>query len=416
MIRAVRLAAMLAGFTISLAASGAASADPTTYAGKLGNSDIVVELTGDPSTDKGPIAGRYFYRAKGVDIPLQAKATKAGKLELAEEGECDDTKCGEGAKAPISAQWFLSASNDGKTLKGTWKGKKSFGIELSRVGSRPKVGDYPETPYGLYSASEELFLYNEAPITMETSPYDFLRLDMAETPGEKQGWPGASYRSVTDPRTKFPMPRIVALSDGVSFDAANAFLKNRHWQKSRSALACVSLQYAGFHEDGIIQGPGGGDLGGFDETSADVTALTDSLISWRESGSIFCGGAHPENYSNSYTLDIAQGTLLGFEDMIANTVDGKAGAELVAFVKAQRPKPTAQTDIDFETECGMDDLIGEYLAARVNRDDDKLSLVFGLEHMPHAIVACGQDDLLTLPVAEAKPFLTPRFASLLGLN
>lgn len=396
--------------------AGAATADPVTYAGKLSASDIVVELSDEPGEAQGPIAGRYFYRSKGVDIPLQAKSAKGGKLELAEEGECDDTKCAEGTTAPISAQWSLSTSDGGKTLKGSWKGKKSFRVELSRIGSRPKVGDYPDTPYGLYSASEELFLYNEAPITMDSSPYDFLRLDMAETGGETQGWPGASYRSVTDPRTKFPMPRIVALSDGVSFDAANAFLKNRHWQKSRSALACVALQYAGFHEDGAIQGPGGGDLGGFDDTSADVTALTDRLISWRESGSIFCGGAHPENYSNSYTLDVAQGTLLGFEDMITGTVDGKAGADLVAFVKAHRPKPTAQTDIEFETECGMDDLIGEYLAARVNRDGDELSVVFGLEHMPHAIVACGQDDLLTLPIAEAKPFLTPRFAGLLGLD
>lgn len=397
-------------------ASGASLADPVTYAGKLGNGDIVVEFTDEPGKADQPIAGRYFYRSKGVDIPLQAKASKGGRIELAEEGECDDTRCAEAGKAPISAEWSLSVADGGKTLKGNWKGKKTFDVELSRIGSRAKVGDYPDTPYGLFAASEELFLYNETPITMETSPYDFMRLDVAETEGKTEGWPGASFRYVSDPRTKFPMPRIVALSEGVSVDAANAFLKNRHWQASRSALSCVALQYAGFHEDGAIMGPGGGDLGGYDETSAEVTALTDNLISWRESGSIYCGGAHPENYSNSYTLDVAGGAPLVLADMIAGTVDGKAGPDLVAFVKAKRTRPTEQSEIDFETECGMEDLIGEYLAARVQRDGDALSLVFGLEQMPHAIVACGQDALLTLPVAEARPFLTPRFAALLGLK
>ncbi|MER9636685.1 hypothetical protein [Mesorhizobium sp. M0228] len=60
-----------------LVLSTAAEAEPVTYAGKLGKSDIVVEFTGDPAAPGGPLAGRYFYRSKGVDIPLQARSQKA---------------------------------------------------------------------------------------------------------------------------------------------------------------------------------------------------------------------------------------------------------------------------------------------------------------------------------------------------
>ncbi|MEP6566967.1 MAG: hypothetical protein ABJB10_17675, partial [Mesorhizobium sp.] len=60
----------LLGVLLGLAT--AALAEPVTYAGKIGQTDIVVEFTSDPSSPDGPLAGRYFYRSKGVDIPLQA--------------------------------------------------------------------------------------------------------------------------------------------------------------------------------------------------------------------------------------------------------------------------------------------------------------------------------------------------------
>src|SRR5690606_34348221 len=47
-----------------------ALADPFTYKGTLGNIDIVVEISSDPSRPSNPVVGRYFYMKQGVDIPL----------------------------------------------------------------------------------------------------------------------------------------------------------------------------------------------------------------------------------------------------------------------------------------------------------------------------------------------------------
>ncbi|ESX32883.1 MULTISPECIES: hypothetical protein [unclassified Mesorhizobium] len=74
MIRHVLKLAVLLGAFLALPAT--AHAEPVTYAGKLGNIDIVVEFTGDPATAGEALAARYFYRSKGVDIPLQAKSSK----------------------------------------------------------------------------------------------------------------------------------------------------------------------------------------------------------------------------------------------------------------------------------------------------------------------------------------------------
>jgi hypothetical protein len=389
-----------------------AAADPVTYKGTLGKTEIVVELTDDPAASNAPVAGRYLYRTQGADIPLQAKAHQGRSLQLSEEQACKE-KCQEGKPGPIGAVWKLTASVDGKTLEGSWVGKKSLPIKLERAGSRPLAGDTPKSPLDLYNYTDRTFLVGDAKVTMVTSPYDFLRLDVPLDTGEKQGWPDASYHDVTDPRTKFARPRIIELAGGVSPDAANAVLERRHWRDSIAALGCKALQYAGFQENGPIPGADDGSLGGYEDTGSEVTALTPKVMSWTESGGVFCGGAHPENYSDAFTMDVRTGQLFGLADMFKDVVDGEPGPSLVAFVKEKREKPSNQDDIDFEAECGMDELIAQYLVGSIRREDDGLKLVFGLQGLPHVIQACGE-DLLELPVADARQLLTVKFAALLA--
>ncbi|ESW90236.1 hypothetical protein NKL07_05950 [Mesorhizobium sp. C280B] len=394
-----------------LVLSTAAEAEPVTYAGKLGKSDIVVEFTGDPATADGPLAGRYFYRSKGVDIPLQARLQKGSKFELAEEEACGADNCDDGKAAPIAAVWRLASSSNGKILEGSWNGKKALPLRLERVASRQVTGNEPSTPLDLYDFSFMKFFGNDTPLTMETSPYDYLRMDTQLDNGKTTGWPDATYRYVVDPRTKFATPRIVELSGDVPIEAANALLQERHWRANIGALGCVAAQYAGFNEGGPIDGVNDGTLGGYEDSTFEVTSLTPRLMSWRESGSIFCGGAHPTNYSDAYIMDVRGGVLLGLQDIFSDTVDGKPGPSLVSFVKQRRKKPIDQTDIDHEAECGMDDLIGEYLAVSLWREGDKQVLVFGLQTLPHAIQACA-DDLLDLAVSEARDLFKPEFARL----
>lgn len=402
----------LLGLAFFIGAVVPASADPVTYAGKLGGLDIVVELTDDPAAPGGPLAGRYFYRAKGVDIPLQARSSGGGRFELAEEEACGADKCGDGQPAPIGAIWKLAVKNGGKTLEGTWAAKKSLPVSLTRIGSRDYSG--AENPLGLFSDSEMAFFADGEDVTREKTPYDFLRVDMAMQEDRPVGWPDASYRYVADPRTKFQRPRLVELAGGVSVEKANLVLQQRHWRDSIAALSCMALQYRGFHEDPPFPGTDGGTLGGYEDSSAEISALTPKLMSWRESGSLFCGGAHPYNYSNGINMNVATGEILRLADIFADTVDGKAGPSLLAFVKETREKPTQPADIEFEKECYSDDLITDHLGASFKRDGDRLSVVFGLQYLPHVINACG-DDMLLVPLDKVAPLLKPEFKALVGL-
>lgn len=393
--------------------AGTALADPTTYVGKLGKLDIVVEFTADPGETSDTVAARYHYRSQGADIPLQAKARKARTFELSEEEACKEA-CVEGQPGPIAATWTLTVKDGGKTLAGKWASKKkSFDVTLDRVGSRSVEGEQPRTPLDLFNFSSSTFYTDsETPISMETSPYDTLRLDVPYKQGEKGGWPDASFVYVTDPRTKFPRPRIADLAGDVDFDAANDLLRERHWSDSEQALSCMSQQYAGFQEYGPVPGGSDGTLGYYDETSSEVLALTPKLMTWSESGSVFCGGAHPTNFWYKLTMDVATGEMLGLGDMFTDVVEGVPGPTLQKFVKDTREKPSDKVGIDFEAECGTDDLISQNLAASLKRDGDGLRIVFGLQGLPHAIQACG-DDFLELPVAEVMPLLKPEFAALL---
>src|SRR5262249_18850759 len=153
-----------------------AIADPVTYKGTLGKTAIVVELTDDPATSSGKIAGRYLYVSQGADIPLQPKAHQGRSLQLAEEEACKG-KLEQGEPRPIGAVSKLTASDDVKTLEGSWAGKKTLPIKLERAGSRPVEGDAPKTPLDLYNYTEDTFLPGDKQVTMQTSPYDYLRLD-----------------------------------------------------------------------------------------------------------------------------------------------------------------------------------------------------------------------------------------------
>ncbi len=391
-------------------AAAPALADPTTYRGKLGTIDIVVELSSDPQRQDGPVFGRYFYLNKGIDIPLQAVSRKGATIVLAEEEPCGADTCGEGGKPPVGGVWTLKAGAGGK-LAGTWKGKREFRLELAREGSRFEPAA-PKTPLDLFGHSEDLG-WNGDPIGRANEPYDYWRMQVVLERSRAQGWPDARFDYAVDPRTKFAMPRIVELA-GASPDIANAALEQRHWRHNLSAFGCAALQYAGFNENGTHWSTESGTLGGYEDLFTEVHAVTPRLASWQESGSLWCGGAHPYNFINRFTLDIASGEELALEDMFADAADGRPGETLAAFVRDTREKPASDVDIEFEAECGTDELIGEFLAASLRREGNELRIVFGLEGLPHVINACG-DDVLELPAASVRHLLTPRFAALLGL-
>lgn len=73
----------------------------------------------------------------------------------------------------------------------------------------------------------------------------------------------------------------------------NTVLARRHAVLTLAALACLSGDYVGF-------GAGwGGTLGDYDSETVELTYASPLLASWYEAGSLYCGGAPPNNHFNS---------------------------------------------------------------------------------------------------------------------
>jgi len=116
-----------------------ALADAITYSGTLGDAPIVLELMSDPTVDRLPPSGRYFYASKGADIPLTGMVRGKTKLQLAEDAICTETTCavddnGKLTKMQLNGMWVVEPSTDGTALIGTWTSMdktKSLPISLT---------------------------------------------------------------------------------------------------------------------------------------------------------------------------------------------------------------------------------------------------------------------------------------------
>ncbi len=83
---------------------------------------------------------------------------------------------------------------------------------------------------------------------------------------------------------------------------------------SLSALACMATLYTRFQR-------GQGDLGDYDFEKIGVRYLSETLMTVVESGSTYCGGAHPNNHYDPFTLDLIYGDYLDFNHLFpAQTV------------------------------------------------------------------------------------------------
>lgn len=383
----------------------AAKAEPVTYKGSIGNAPIVVELSADPKSLKS-LSGRYFYQSNGIDIPLRFEARANGSLNLSEDAPCAPLDCSSPPAMP-GAFWVLRAGADDETLTGSWaSGEKTLPISLKLLGRpRPGTGS-TDTPAELFSASEAL-AQSDDPIGEVEHPYEYAKLDIPVKPTRKVDFGAAAVQYVVDPRTKFEFPRIAHLPGGASATRANALLKQLHWRRNIAALNCAALRYAGFRESASGMSGETGTLGGYDEITVDVKQLSGKLMSWVESGSLWCAGGSPDNFSTTSILDVEHGRLLSMGELFQNWSEGAPSAKLVSLVRTKRPKPSNRSDIAREKECRTDELIKTNLSAYfVGSAGSEPRVTFGLTNLPTVVAACG-GDLVTLPLSEVRSTLTP---------
>ena len=146
-----------------------------------------------------------------------------------------------------------------------------------------------------------------------------------------------------------------------------------------------------------------GSYGGYPDEQVNVTYFSPTVMSWSESGMLFCGGAYPEVHTYLTTLDVRTGKDLDLSKIFRDSKMGdyrwEPGQSLIDLAIARRSKD----EYAFGEECGIDELIATSLAVTFKEGD---IAVFTLQGLPHVIQAC-QDDIFEAPLAELKPYLAP---------
>lgn len=292
------LQACLLGALACLALGNAHAAPKIVYTGTLqGAGEVVMELDAQAAAD-GALNGRYFYPKAGVDIPLHGTAQALAepppfwKRDQPGHSASADTP-------PTAATW--QGVRDAQGYRGTWtdaRSGKQRTFELRRVAEYdPKTPPATEVHNGIATFPE---------INAAQAPYDTLKLaGHAEPMGDEIGRGAVAYRMWRDPRTQFPYPRLTRHPDEQVRARVNHLLEQRHWRKSLGALQCMGEAYTRMGDF-----PSAGTLGNFDDEVITVTWLSQALMTVTESGSLDCGGAHPDNHFEPYTYDLLRGEYL----------------------------------------------------------------------------------------------------------
>ncbi len=349
----VRCAAFLT--LASLTAQAASAAPATLYRGTIGAQAVVLKL-GDNDDS------RYFYVRRGVDLPLQVQA-QGGALALTEVVSSFD-QLPNGDYGKVTGRMTLTRSAGG--LSGTWRspdGARQLPVRLQRVNVQVERPALPLTP-GLVKLRAEDAL-------------DYLKLNRPLAPAPaKSGlnWLQESLSGVTYPR----LPGRAA---------GNAVLQDRQLDAAVNALQCQS------------------DVGDKDvgqrawEQTTTVTYLTARLLSLKDDVGYFCGGAHPDAYTDGLILDRATGRALGVRALWPRLTPAALHRQYLA---GYPRTPDDQDCVDAVKDSGPSDVndaqaYTAFLSAR--------GLTVWPTYLPHVALACAEE--VTIPYVRLAPLAGP---------
>ncbi|QFS40969.1 polysaccharide deacetylase family protein [Burkholderia cepacia] len=402
----------IAWVLVALHAGFAHAAPRTVYEGTLqGAGAVVMELDDRPAAD-GSISGRYFYAQHGVDIPLHG--TPAQLVEpLVRTQLPDDARDASGFRGQAdfdhaAATW--QGTRDKAGYRGRWtdtRSGKTRSFALRRVAEYDPDAVAPgsvEAVTNSIAGGVGSGIASGVAIDMRQAPYATLKLaGHAQPAGPEIGDGTVAYRMWRDPRTKLMYPRLSRHPDPAVMARINRLLEQQHWQMNLAALECASTRYSD-------DGPAAGSLGGYDDEQVTVTWLSPAALGIVESGSTYCGGAHPNNHYDPVTFDLLRGTYLDWNRVIDAAATGKDGdpgtsPALVSFITRLRDKAThGQQVTDGESDSlSCADVFPEYLAFELDAPG-KLSFV--VSGIGHAMGACLGPQL-DVPFAALTPILRP---------
>ncbi|WP_431208159.1 hypothetical protein [Burkholderia cepacia] len=403
----------IAWVLVALHAGFAHAAPRTVYEGTLqGAGAVVMELDDRPAAD-GSISGRYFYAQHGVDIPLHG--TPAQLVEPVVRTQLpDDAREASGFRGQAdfdhaAATW--QGTRDKAGYRGRWTDARSGNTRsftLRRVAEYDPDAVAPGSVEAITAVSAGGVgsgIARSAEIDMQHAPYATLKLAGHVRPvGPEIGDGLVAYRMWSDPRTVLAYPRLSRHPDPAVMARVNHLLEQRHWQMSLAALECAATRYTD-------DGPAAGTLGGYDDDEhVTVTWLSRAMLGIVESGSLFCGGAYPDNHYDPVTFDLLRGAYLDWNRVIDAATTSKDGEPatspaLVGFITRLRATTARGEQVtdgkDVSLSCA--DVFPEYLAFELDAPG-KLSFV--VSGIGHAMGACLGPQL-DVPFAALTPILRP---------
>jgi hypothetical protein len=249
------------------------------FEGTLGKTRIIVELhAGDDKTEyKGGFerGSRYSYLPKARDLFLGLDAE--GDTLMFSESPTPEIFYADMPRSEVKilAHWSLKV--DGKGASGTWTsadGKKTLPITLTRLPLLAAADVPPNTSVlgGTYNAR----WFKEIKISGAAKPKRFGSVTMAFE---------------RDSAFKLAMPVFTRFPDKARMAKVNTMLRAYYRQSLMANRDCIN----GVREDVSGQPP---------DYTFTISYATARVLSLTESGSVFCGGAHPNNYVTPLTFDL----------------------------------------------------------------------------------------------------------------
>ena len=374
----------------------------TVYEGTLGNKKIVLQTLDAKQNGKTFRAASYFYASQRLEIPLTKKDN--GFEEYSSNCYIDE-KCKLVAK--------LSLTNVGNGLKGKWvaaSGDKSYEVSLKPVATATFTQHYEisdndgilsDTMDGASDLAKNMFKRKMA---------------LGETTYSKEQFMnGYGYKTATDKLSGIHYIILTSAPKGQNLGPINKTLTDIRLSMVGYGLECKAMP-AG-------DSPAYGTFGDWDSYTSEPVNINDRILVTEESGSTFCGGAHPNNSYLHAIFDMKTGNLIYHYDLFKLYYEQDYNKlQTIAFKKIFKKITSdkkylireASDDADFDKECiyggqeNTDDLNDntDYSWMPFSAYPAKDGVVFALENVPHVAGGC-MGDYYKISYKEALPLMTP---------